>query len=100
MPQSFRPAFNRAGGGVDYSRAQASQSVGYQPAADDERRVEEALRQLSIADLRPRVFCSLSGGQQQLVLSSPGRWWALARISCWMNPARRWICPTSSWCCS
>lgn len=68
VPQSFRPAFNWQVREVVLMGRARQVSLFAQPAVDDERRVEEALRQLSIADLAGRAFRSLSGGQQQLVL--------------------------------
>ncbi|KFD07317.1 ABC transporter ATP-binding protein [Raoultella planticola] len=68
VPQSFRPAFNWLVREVVLLGRARQVSLFAQPAVEDERRVEEALRQLGIPDLADRAFRSLSGGQQQLVL--------------------------------
>ncbi|TDV03875.1 iron complex transport system ATP-binding protein [Raoultella planticola] len=68
VPQSFRPAFNWQVREVVLLGRARQVSLFAQPAVEDERRVEEALRQLGIPDLADRAFRSLSGGQQQLVL--------------------------------
>ncbi|WP_434640548.1 ABC transporter ATP-binding protein [Klebsiella sp. I138] len=68
VPQSFRPAFNWQVRDVVLMGRARHVDLFAQPATEDERRVDEALRQLGIADLGGCAFRSLSGGQQQLVL--------------------------------
>ncbi len=85
----FRPAFNWLVREVVLLGRSRQVSLFAQPAVEDERRVEEALRQLGIPDLADRAFRSLSGGQQQLVLIARALVGASQNILL-MSPARRW----------
>lgn len=68
VPQSFRPAFSWQVRDVVLMGRARHVNLFAQPSAEDERQVQEALMQLGIASLAGKVFRSLSGGQQQLVL--------------------------------
>ncbi|MFH2503907.1 ABC transporter ATP-binding protein [Klebsiella indica] len=68
VPQSFRPAFSWQVRDVVLMGRARHVNLFAQPSAQDERRVQEALAQLGIAPLASKVFRSLSGGQQQLVM--------------------------------
>lgn len=68
VPQSFRPAFSWQVRDVVLMGRARHVNLFAQPSAEDERQVQDALAQLGIASLAGKVFRSLSGGQQQLVL--------------------------------
>lgn len=68
VPQSFRPAFSWQVRDVVLMGRARHVNLFAQPSAEDRSRVQEALAQLGIAALADKVFRSLSGGQQQLVM--------------------------------
>lgn len=68
VPQSFRPAFGWTVKEVVLMGRVRTIGLFSQPKPEDERRCEEALEQLGIANLAGKDFSRLSGGQQQLAL--------------------------------
>ncbi|MGU3523024.1 ABC transporter ATP-binding protein [Enterobacteriaceae bacterium C23F] len=68
VPQSFHPAFAWQVQEVVLMGRARHVGLFSQPTAEDKREVARALAQLSINSLAGKVFGTLSGGQQQLVM--------------------------------